>query len=371
VPAKSEIKEQVALESERRMRLGVPATAGGVLFLLSAIIVNAVLGGLPSVGLVQGLQPALRGEAQPVVSARAAEVKFLSHHALGLIAASVLEAIAVIMLMLMLLVLLDAIRFRNPKISPVPQILVIVGCVGLAVLGIAVQIIRAFRTHSFAVGHAFGEQAVERALTKGMLNVLVGYLGLLAPLVLAVGMIMVLLNATRTGLITRWLRGLGIAAAIVILPLFAGIFYLQLLPAAWMVAMGFLCMNRLPSGDPPAWAAGVAIPWPSQAEMRAESLTKKDAAKGKRSNAKGQPRQPKPTQAPEPELAQASEPELGQTPEPELAQASEPELAQASEPELAQASEPEPEPEPGEASQPEPGLPPQSQTKTRRRRKRR
>ena len=149
--------------------------------------------------------------------------------------------------MLVLLLLFDAIRFRNPAISPVSQLLVIVGGAGLAVLGIAVQIIRSFRTHAFAVGHDFSEQAVEHALTKGTANVLVGYLGLLAPLVLAVGMIMVLLYATRTGLITRWLRGLGIAAAIVILPLFAGIFYLQLIPAAWMVAMGFLCMGSLPT----------------------------------------------------------------------------------------------------------------------------
>ena len=54
MPAKSEIKEQVALERERRTRLGVPATGGGVLFLLSAIIVHSVLGALPSVGVVQG-----------------------------------------------------------------------------------------------------------------------------------------------------------------------------------------------------------------------------------------------------------------------------------------------------------------------------
>jgi polyferredoxin len=88
-------------------------------------------------------------------------------------------------------------------------------------------------------------------------------------LVLALGLIMVLLSATRVGLITRWQRGLGIATAIVILPLFAGIFYLQLVPAAWMVSVGFLFLGRLPGGDPPAWAAGVACPWPSPAEVRA------------------------------------------------------------------------------------------------------
>ncbi len=43
---------------------------------------------------------------------------------------------------------------------------------------------------------------------------IVDYLDLLAALVLLVGMIMVLLAAMRAGLMTRWLRGLGIAAAL-------------------------------------------------------------------------------------------------------------------------------------------------------------
>ena len=317
MPAQQEIKQQVALESARRNRLGVPAAAGGVLFLLSAIIVNAVISALPSVGLIQGLGPALRGEPNPVVSARAAEVRFLSHHAFGLIAASVLAAIAVIALMLVLLLVFDATRFRNPGASSLPRTLVIVGGVGLAVLGIAVQIIRAIRTHDFALGHNFSEQAVEHALTKGAVNVVIGYLGLLAPLVLAVGMIMVLLAATRVGLITRWLRGLGIAAAIVILPLFAGIFYLQLVPAAWLVAMGFMFMGRLPSGDPPAWEAGEALPWPSQAEIRAEAQEARASKRGRSEG--GSPKDSKSTaKASDADTAPTEEP--GQDPAPEPAQ---------------------------------------------------
>lgn len=354
MPAKSEIKQQVALETERRARLGVPAAGAGVLFLLSAIVVNAVIGSLPSVGVVQGLEPALRGEPQPAVSARAAEVKFLSHHAFGLIAGSVLELIAVVFLMLVLLMLFDSIRFRNPAVSSVAQVLVIVGGVGLAVLGVAVQVIRAIRTHEFAIGHDFSEQAVEHALTKGTVNVTVGYLGLVAPLLLAVGMIMVLLNATRTGLITRWLRGLGIAAAIVILPVFAGIFYLQLLPAAWLVAMGFMFMGKLPSGDPPAWAAGESIPWPSQAEMRAETLAEKDAAKGRGSGGKGgAPKTKSKTDEREQAAAGVSTQEAQTAPAPGATDSE----GTAS---LPQAPE-----------QPAPSQPSQGQTSSRRRRKRR
>jgi hypothetical protein len=269
MPSASEISKQVAHESERRARLGVPAAAGGVLFLLSAIIVNSVISGLPSVGLLQGLEPALRGTVNSAVSARAGEVRYLSHHAFGLIAGSVLEAIAAIALTLVLLFLLSATRFRRVETPRAAGPLVIVGGVGLAVFGIASQVVRAIRTHEFATGHNFSEAAVEHALTKGAVNLAIGYLGLLAPLVLALGLIMVLLSATRVGLLTRWQRGLGIATAVVILPLFAGIFYLQLVPAAWMVSVGFLFLGRLPGGDPPAWTSGVACPWPSPAEVRA------------------------------------------------------------------------------------------------------
>lgn len=269
MPSTSEISKQVAYESERRARLGVPAAAGGVLFLISAILVNSVISALPSVGLLQGLQPALRGIVNPAHSARAEEVKYLSHHAFGLIAGSVLEAIAAVALTLVLLFLLSATRFRRAETPRAAGPLVLAGGVGLAVFGIASQVVRAIRTHEFVTGHNFSEAAVEHALTKGTANLAIGYLGLLAPLVLALGLIMVLLSATRVGLITRWQRGLGIATAIVILPLFAGIFYLQLVPAAWMVSVGFLFLGRLPGGDPPAWASGVACAWPSPAEVRA------------------------------------------------------------------------------------------------------
>jgi hypothetical protein len=270
-----DVRDYLARETERRNRLGVPAAAGGVLFLLSAIIANAVIANLPTVGLLQGLEPALRGTANNI-SPRAQEVRYISHQAFGLIAGSTLEAIAAVALTLVLLFLLSAARFRQVAAPRAAAPLVIAGGVGLAVFGVAGQILRTIRAHEFSFGHDFSEHAVEHALTKGAANVAIGYLGLLAPLVLMVGMTMVLLAATRAGLLTRWLRSLGIAAAVVLLPFFTGIFYLQIIPAAWLVSIAFMFMGRLPGGDPPAWAVGEARPWPSAAAMRAA----KQAAKG-------------------------------------------------------------------------------------------
>jgi len=153
------------------------------------------------------------------VSARAEEVKYLSHHAFGLIAGSVLEAIAAVALTLVLLFLLSATRFRRAETPRAAGPLVIAGGVGLAVFGIASQVVRAIRTHQFATGHNFSEAAVEHALTKGAANLAIGYLGhnaalLAVPIVLA-GLVLALtpgwwasLRRQPLSLLTRsWSRG--------------------------------------------------------------------------------------------------------------------------------------------------------------------
>jgi hypothetical protein len=92
---------------------------------------------------------------------------------------------------------------------------------------------------------------------------------LFAALALAVGMIAVMLGSMRAGLLPRWLSVLGILSGLLFLPFF-GTTTLQLIPTFWLVATGILLMERWPNGDPPAWAAGEARPWPTQADLRAK-----------------------------------------------------------------------------------------------------
>jgi hypothetical protein len=279
----TEISEQLARESQRRARLGVPAFAGGFLYFLSAIIVTSTLSSAPTVGIFQGLAPALRGEANPAVSPRAVEVKYISHHAFALIAGSVIKSIALVVLTLVLLLLLDATRFRRPETWSLARPLVLVGGIALAVINIAHQIVGSIRAHDFAVGHDLTAHAVEQALTKGAINVGSQYLDLLAALALTAGMIVVSLNAIRVGLLTRWMGVIGIFSGILILLPIGGA-TLEIVPAFWMLGMGILYLGRWPNGDPPAWAAGEARPWPSQAERRAER--EEGSADG---NGKGKP----------------------------------------------------------------------------------
>ncbi len=126
--------------------------------------------------------------------------------------------------------------------------------------------------HNFVTGHDFTAEAVNRALTQSAVLEATEYLGLLGGLTLAAGMIVVMLGASRTGVLPRWMMYLGIFAALLAFTPFGLALgsAQQLIPAFWMVAMGLLLMGRFPGGDPPAWAAGEARPWPSRAQVRTE-----------------------------------------------------------------------------------------------------
>jgi hypothetical protein len=268
MPSAGEIRQQVESETERRNRLAVPAFAGGFLYLLSAIIISQTLGGAPTVGLLQGLGPAFSGQANPAVSPRAPEVRFISHHSFALIAGSTFAAIAVGALTLILLLVLDATRFRRPQTWSAARPLVLYGGIAVVVVSIGHQLVSAIETHNFVSGHDYSNHAVDQALTKGTANVIVDYVDLMAGLALAAGMIATMVNSLRVGLLPRWMGILGIFTGLLIfLPI--GGAELQVVPALWMVMMGILLIGKWPKEDPPAWAAGEARPWPSQAQMRA------------------------------------------------------------------------------------------------------
>lgn len=264
----SEVAAQLEWEREKRARLGVPAVGGGFLYLFGAVIIGSALGAAPTVGLLQGLSPALKGVASPHESPRAPEVRYISHHAFPLIAGSVLSAIALLALTAVLFVLVKATRFRRPESWQATLPLVLIGGIGFAAVSIGHQIAGAILTHQFATGSDFGNKAVEYALTSAGVNVAMQYISLLAGLSLTVGMISANLGAMRAGLLTRWMGVVGIFAALLIfLPI--GGETLTLIPAFWLAAMGLLYMSRWPGEEPPAWEAGEARPWPTQAQMRA------------------------------------------------------------------------------------------------------
>ena len=144
--------------------------------------------------------------------------------------------------------------------------LVLYGGIAVAVVSVGHQVVSAVETHNFAVGHDFSSRAVDHALTKGAANMIVEYIDLLAGLALAAGMIAVMIGASASGCCRAGWASSGSSPGSIFLPI--GGAELQVVPAFWMVMMGILLIGRWPSGEPPAWAAGEARPWPSAAAAR-------------------------------------------------------------------------------------------------------
>ena len=70
----------------------------------------------------------------------------------------------------------------------------------------------------------------------------------------------------RVGLLTRFMGVLGIiCGALIVLPILSP---LPIVQTFWLGAMALLLAGRWPSGLPPAWTTGEAMPWPSSAEVR-------------------------------------------------------------------------------------------------------
>jgi hypothetical protein len=91
----------------------------------------------------------------------------------------------------------------------------------------------------------------------------------------------------RVGLLSKFWGSFGMAlgvAALILLVQFSLIFFIYL---------GLLLIGKLPRGRPPAWAAGVAIPWPTPGERMAKEIEPKGEA-------------PEPEEAPEPDGERSS-----------------------------------------------------------------
>jgi hypothetical protein len=250
-------------EQKWRDKLGVPTAAGGVLYLLGGVTIFGAVAGRPVVGVLQALQPALNGKATTLVSPRTAGVRYLSHHALSFIVGSLLQSVGLAVLTIMLIFLINATRARVPGVLRAARVLVPVGGGGAALLAVVHAIVEEIHTHEFVVGHNHTTKAIENTITYGAVNVTIAILELFALLALVVGMVLTVLAVARAGLIPRWMRIVGIVAAVIFLPIFAASYELDVVPAAFMAFVGILIMGKLPGGDPPAWASGEAVPWPA------------------------------------------------------------------------------------------------------------
>ena len=110
-------------------------------------------------------------------------------------------------------------------------------------------------------------------------------IGQIGGLGLVVAMVYVALQAMRTGLLTRFFATLGMALAVASILL-----QLPLAPLGlWFGWLGLVILDRVPNGRPPAWSAGVAIPWPRPGDEPTEPAAELDIVEGDASEVFAEP----------------------------------------------------------------------------------
>jgi hypothetical protein len=162
--------------------------------------------------------------------------------------------------------LFGAARARAPQTRP--------GFIGQLAIAAGVIAALAGVGSSIASGRAASEFVSQGNQTWPEANAILHRAWVVAPeigvylgaLLIAVALVLVSLNAMRVGLLPRFMGYLGIIAGVLtIIPLVP----IPIVEAYWLVALAYLLSGRWPSGVPPAWTSGRAVPWPSSQELRA------------------------------------------------------------------------------------------------------
>jgi hypothetical protein len=181
-------------------------------------------------------------------------------------AASVLRALSAFAMLPALYLLFRAAEARSQRVQRPMIGFVFVTPIALAVSTIVLyagqdQLATDFITESAAGGDIYN---LFDDLVHDSTLVTVGQaLTQLAGLALVVTMVYVPLQSYRVGLLTRFFGTLGMAFGVIALL----IPQIGMLPLViWFGWLGFVILDRVPKGRPPAWDAAVAIPWPRPGE---------------------------------------------------------------------------------------------------------
>jgi hypothetical protein len=247
--------DRVSYELRMRPRFALLAALGGILLFAGAII--------------QSVGP------QAKVSELTVQL-LVTDRRVGLeILGSVVNALGILALAGTLWFLFTAVKARKPEVSPATWITALVGGALAAVGGIGYALVITSKAHQFATQGLQTYPQADHLLRSGPVAVL-QYGGLVGSLLLAIAFVLIVLNAMRVGLLTKMLGYVGMAAAAASL-LLIGSSPALLIEVFWLLGTAYLLSGRWPSGDPPAWRSGEAVPWPSSAQIREERLKAREA----------------------------------------------------------------------------------------------
>jgi hypothetical protein len=267
-------EQVVAHEARRRPRTGLLALAAAIVTVVANLLQTSIFSKLPKVTPIDALRDAA-GEPLGRPGLASAQALYLHHHSTGLVIATVLSALVYVALGAILLELLRMTLDRAGRVARPTRVLVYIGAF-LAGAGAIVRIVGLVRNAAdFASSSDQGTEAAHNVVRNGGLLVggtLGGQLGLFA---LAAAVVLVALASMRVGLLTRFVGVLG--AIVGVLQILGPLSALSFIVSAfWLAMIGALMLGRWPSGMPPAWETGEAVPWPNQQEIREQ----REAARG-------------------------------------------------------------------------------------------
>jgi hypothetical protein len=166
-----------------------------------------------------------------------------------------------------------AAKARNPELPKQIRPLPWIGGIGVAAFTIASRIALGVNVEHFATQGSQTYEEARKAIDAGVPPLF----GVLVQLALAIAIVMISINAMRVGLLTRFLGYLGVISGALFLFMLVPIPIVQVY---WLGALAMLFAGRSPSGTPPAWQSGEAMPWPSAAEMREQRVREAEARRG-------------------------------------------------------------------------------------------
>lgn len=256
--------DQLDWEARHRVGAAIAAAVAAVLSIVGGIYSQQAYRDFPYVGPLQALNPALHGQVDAKVNPGTAGIEFLDSHAASLIASRVISALGLLLTGYVAWFLFRAAKARRPEMPEVARWLTVAGAIGMAVILIALQVGACLNAHDFVAGADRSRDAVKAVQGGGVMMVLT-IVGVVAQFAFAFGVVLVSLNAMRTGLLTRFMGVLGIIVGVLVaIPIGAPLPVVQFF---WLMALAVLFLHRWPGGMPPAWITGRAESWPSQAEM--------------------------------------------------------------------------------------------------------
>jgi hypothetical protein len=258
--------DHLAWEAKRRPLAGAAAILAGLLTIVAGALRIQAFKDFPSSGFAQSLERAAApGQLSGLPSLKTSQFQYIDDHAVGVLGSSVLVAVSYLAMGVALAYLARATAARRPEFPSAAVYLPYLGA-GISAVGAVL-----FGYGNIGAARTFldGPHTVDAARDAGSNGlILAGQViqGLAGALALGAATALVALNAMRAGLLTRFMGVLGIIVAVLtVIPLSGS---LPIVQVFWLLALGALILGFWPSGVPPAWRTGEAVPWPTSAEIR-------------------------------------------------------------------------------------------------------